>query len=173
MRKIAFAAGVALAVALAFADHDRVATTDYAVKVGGEQFKDVPVAMSCRFGALAAVGHFTELLTDDSAVLFRTEKHGLPVYLLKNNPDLVGAARKLEAKEEITVLGVVRWSQPTGPYVLAAQVQKGFSCGYDENAGVEAVTIHVSQCAVRVELGQVQGIACPHCQNQLLVSWEK
>lgn len=175
MRRIGFAVVVALAVGVAvLADGDRVATTDYHVKVGGERFKDASVAMSCRFGAFGTVGNFTSLITDADYVLFRTGKVGLPVYLPKNNPDLIASAQGLTENEEITVLGVVRWSQPTGSYVLGARVQKGFSCGYsDEEAAGGAIVVNVGGRRLELLPGQATGMPCPHCRTQILVTWEK
>ncbi|MEK7867467.1 MAG: hypothetical protein AAB434_12360 [Planctomycetota bacterium] len=175
MRRIGFAGLLALAVGVAVvADHDRVACTDYGVKVGGERFKDCNVAMSCRFGAFGQVGNFTSIITDADYVVFRTGKVGLPVYLPKNNPALIAAAQGLKEDEEITVLGVVRWSQPTGSYVLGAQVQKGFSCGYsDEEASGGGIVVNVGGRRLELLPSQTQGMPCPHCQNQILVTWEK
>ncbi|GEM_PF-3828418 len=175
MRRIGFGALVALAVGVAvLADGERVGTTDYTVKVGGERFKDCNVAMSCRFGAFGAVGNFTSIITDADYVLFRTGKVGLPVYLPKNNPDLIAAAQGLTEEEEITVLGVVRWSQPTGSYVLGAQIQKGFSCGYsDEEAAGGTIVVNVGGRRLELLPGATTGMPCPHCQSQILVTWEK
>ncbi len=175
MRRIAFASLAALALAVAvMADHDRVGTTDYAVKAGGERFKDCNVSMSCRFGAFEQVGSFTSIITDADYVMFRTAKVGIPVYLPKNNPELIAAAQGLGENEEITVLGVVRWSQPTGSYVLGAQVRKGFACTYDDSAACEgAIVVNVGGCRLELLPTQTKGMPCPHCQSQLLVTWEK
>ena len=175
MRRIGFAALVALAVAAAvLADHDRVAATDYAVEAGGERFKDCHVSMSCRFGAFGQVGNFTSIITDADYVMFRTGKVGLPIYLPKNNPNLIASAQGLAENEEITVLGVVRWSQPTGSYIMGAQVTKGFSCGYsDEEAAGGAIVVNVGGRRLELLPGQTVGMPCPHCQSQILVTWEK
>lgn len=175
MRRIGFAALVAVAVAAAvLADHDRVVCTDYSVRAGGERFKDASVAMSARFGAFAPVGNFTSVITDADYVMFRTAKVGLPVYLPKNNPALIASAQGLTENEEITVFGVVRWSQPTGSYVLGAQVRKGFACAYDDDAASGgAITVNIGGHRVELLPGVPTGIPCVHCKTQLLVTWEK
>lgn len=175
MKRNAFALLVALAVAAAvLADHDRVGTTDYAVKAAGERLKDCNVAMSCRFGAFGEVGNFTSIINDADWVMFRTAKVGLPVYLPKNNPDLLAAAQGLAENAEITVLGVVRWSQTTGSYVMGAQIRNGFACAYDdEEAGGGVITVNIGGRRLELLPGQPTGMPCPHCQSQLLVTWEK
>lgn len=170
---ITVAATLMVAFLALWAEDDWTPQTDYNVKVYGERLKDAKVAMSCRMGAFAPVGKFTELINDKDFVLFRTDTHGVPIYLPKNNPDLIALAQQLQAKDEITVFGYVRWSQQTGSYFMGGMIRKGFTCGYDNNAATTKIRIHVSEVVVDVEPGQTQPIPCPHCQSQLLISWEK
>ncbi len=156
-----------------WAEDDWTPQTDYNVKVYGERLKDARVAMSCRMGTFAPVGKFTELINDNDFVLFRTDTHGVPVYLPKNNPDLIAQAQQFQAKDEITVFGYVRWSPLTGSYFMGGILRKGFTCGYDNNAATTRIRVHVSEVVVDVEPGETKPIPCPHCQSQLLISWEK